>query len=207
MDRYTPKRAWYRTPLSRSRRAARRSDRWQGICGSPRRAEYETCRIEGKEAPAAGPAQRSQHVEAPKSSKTFKGAIQTANAFDLSRVPRRYEPRHAGLRTQCHCRRVRRPGAVAGPPRCIGCLHWMPATIPGSSPGTGMTVERSFRLIGTRSSKGKELRIPCWRISGGFHFGGCACLKYLKSGGAWSFLVGIKNPSPLRKYVSVPMTT
>src|SRR5260370_28937223 len=86
MDRYAPKRAWDRTTLSRSRRAARRSDRWQGICGAPRRAEYETCRIEGQEAPAAGSAQRSQHVEAPKSGKTFKGAIQTTNAFDLSRV-------------------------------------------------------------------------------------------------------------------------
>jgi hypothetical protein len=39
------------------------------------------------------------------------------------------------------------------------------------------------------------------------HFGVRVCLKYLKSGGARSFLVGIKNPSPLRKYVSVPMTT
>jgi hypothetical protein len=25
------------------------------------------------------------------------------------------------------------------------------------------------------------------------------CLKYLKSGGAWSFLAGISSPSPLRK--------
>src|SRR5258708_32844090 len=98
MDRYARKRAWYRTTLSRSRRAARRSDRWQGICGAPRRAEYETCRIEGQEAPAAGSAQRSQHGEAPKSGKTFKGAIQTTNAFDLSGVPREYEPRHAAHR-------------------------------------------------------------------------------------------------------------
>src|SRR5258707_1695194 len=87
MDRYARKRAWYRKTLSRSRRAARRSDRWQGICGSPRRAEYETGRIEGQEAPAAGSAQRSWHVEAPKSGKTFKGAIQTTDAFDLSGVP------------------------------------------------------------------------------------------------------------------------
>ena len=55
--------------------------------------------------------------------------------------------------------------------------------------------------------KGEELRILRWRVPGGFHFGGCTCLKYLVSGGAWSFLVGIKNPSPLRKYVSAPMTT
>jgi hypothetical protein len=27
----------------------------------------------------------------------------------------------------------------------------------------------------------------------------CVCLKYLKSGGAWFFLAGIKSPSPLRK--------
>jgi hypothetical protein len=38
-----------------------------------------------------------------------------------------------------------------------------------------------------------------------YRFG--ACLKYLRSGSAWSFLVGIKSPSPLRKYASVPMTT
>src|SRR5258707_10206866 len=87
MDRYARKRAWYRKTLSRSRRAARRSDRWQGICGSPRRAEYETCRIEGQEAPATGSAQRSWHVEARKRGKTVKGAIPTTNAFDLSGVP------------------------------------------------------------------------------------------------------------------------
>src|SRR5260370_17719796 len=147
MDRYARKRAWYRKTLTGARRAARRSDRWQGICGSPRRAEYETGRIEGQEAPAAGSAQRSRHVEAPKSGKTFKGAIQTTNAFDLSRVPGGYEP----------------------PPR------------DSSTPARPL-------------------------ISGGYHFGGCTCLKYLKSGGAWSFFVGIKNPSPLRKYASVPIT-
>jgi hypothetical protein len=27
----------------------------------------------------------------------------------------------------------------------------------------------------------------------------CVCLKYLKSGGGWSFLAGIKKPSALRK--------
>jgi hypothetical protein len=36
-----------------------------------------------------------------------------------------------------------------------------------------------------------------WR--GSRHFCVRACLKYLESGGAWSFLVGIRNPSPLRK--------
>jgi hypothetical protein len=29
---------------------------------------------------------------------------------------------------------------------------WMPATIPGSSPGTGMTLERCFDIVGTRCS-------------------------------------------------------
>src|SRR5712672_4423095 len=33
------------------------------------------------------------------------------------------------------------------------------------------------------------------------------CLKYRKSGGAWSFLVGIRWPSPLRKYPSLPIST
>jgi hypothetical protein len=27
----------------------------------------------------------------------------------------------------------------------------------------------------------------------------CVCLKYLKSGGGWSFLAGIKKPSALKK--------
>src|SRR5882672_3400635 len=99
MDRYARKRAWNRKTLSRSRRAACRSDRWQGICGSPPPAEYETSRIEGEEAPAAGSAQRPHHVEAPKSGKTFKGVIQTTNAFDLSRVPRGYEPPACGSST------------------------------------------------------------------------------------------------------------
>src|SRR6266446_5275960 len=99
MGRYARKRAWNRKTLSRSRRAACRSDRWQGIRGSPRPAEYETSRIEGEEAPAAGSAQRPHHVEAPKSGKTFEGLIQTTNAFDLSRVPRGYEPPACGSST------------------------------------------------------------------------------------------------------------
>src|SRR6266852_5481695 len=32
-------------------------------------------------------------------------------------------------------------------------------------------------------------------------------LKYRRSGGAWSFLVGIRWPSPLRKYPSLPIST
>ncbi len=73
-------------------------------------------------------------------------------------------------------------------------------------PRGGISAQR-VPIAGIAARKGEELRIPRWRISGGYHFGGCTCLKYLESGGAWSFLVGIKNPSPLRKYVSVPMTT
>jgi hypothetical protein len=38
------------------------------------------------------------------------------------------------------------------------------------------------------------------------HFAVCVFLKYLKLGGARSFLAGIRNPSPLTQSFSLPMT-
>src|SRR6266849_2114291 len=88
MGRYPRKRAGSRKTIPRPRRAACRADRWQRVCRSPRRAEYATCRSEGQEAPAARSAQRSRHVEARETGKTFKGAIATTNSLNLIIGPR-----------------------------------------------------------------------------------------------------------------------
>ncbi len=55
-----------------------------------------------------------------------------------------------------HERAIQRHGRLSRPSTSFSLRHarktWMPATIPGSSPGTGMTPKRRFHLVGTRSS-------------------------------------------------------
>src|SRR5262249_10285251 len=70
------------------------------------------------------------------------------------------------------------------------------------------TLVEEFEEAAVEHDAGRIAGAPFDREPPAVHCGYCrVCRKYRRSGGSCPFLVGIKSPSALRKYASLPMAT